>query len=73
MRYEIIREIKNACSGNQMRDVFFTCEEIADPDAWIRAREPRADEIERETLRDGLRYHVTTAGLVTEYSLTEDD
>ncbi len=71
MRYEVIREIKNSCSGNQMRDVFFAELEIADPDAWIRAQEPLADDIEREELPGGLRYRVNAAGLFTEYTLTE--
>ena len=33
MEYELVREIKNLCSNNQMRDVFFdevVCEDPAD-------------------------------------------
>lgn len=71
MNYEIIREIKNQCGNNQMRDVFFSEEEIGDPDAWIRRREPRAEEILREDIPNGIRYHVNERGLVTVYELTE--
>jgi hypothetical protein len=34
-RYEVIWEIFNKCSGNQMRDVFFEEIETDDPDAYI--------------------------------------
>ena len=36
--YELVREIKNLCRNNQMRDVFF--EEIAcdDPETYVRER-----------------------------------
>jgi len=36
MKYEIIREIFNRCSGNQMRDVFVSNEDVADPEAYVR-------------------------------------
>lgn len=35
-RYEMIREIFNSCSGNQMRDVFFTEVESDDLDAVVK-------------------------------------
>ena len=35
--YEVVREIQNSCSGNQMRDVFFEEIETDDPEAWVRA------------------------------------
>lgn len=35
--YEVVREIQNSCSGNQMRDVFFDEIETDDPVAWVRA------------------------------------
>ena len=37
MRYEMIREIFNKCSGNQMRDVFVSEVETDDPEAYVRA------------------------------------
>lgn len=71
MTYEIIKEIKNECGNNQMRDVFVSEEEIADPDAWIRQVERGADRIEKEVLRDGMKFLVDAQGLFTEYTLTE--
>ncbi|MCQ2451602.1 MAG: hypothetical protein MJ075_00510 [Oscillospiraceae bacterium] len=35
--YEMIREIFNSCSGNQMRDVFFSEVETDDPEALARS------------------------------------
>lgn len=34
--YEMVREIQNSCSGNQMRDVFFDEIETDDPAAYVR-------------------------------------
>ena len=34
--YEVVREIGNSCSGNQMRDVFFDEIETDDPAAAVR-------------------------------------
>ncbi|GMO61159.1 MAG: hypothetical protein Ta2G_20940 [Termitinemataceae bacterium] len=36
MQYELIREIFNQCSGNQMRDVFVSEVETDDTDAYIK-------------------------------------
>ena len=36
MEYEMIREIFNQCSGNQMRDVFFQEIETDDTDAVVK-------------------------------------
>lgn len=35
--YEVVREIQNSCSGNQMRDVFFEEIETDDPVEYVRA------------------------------------
>ena len=34
--YEVVREIQNSCSGNQMRDVFFEEVETDDPVAYVK-------------------------------------
>ena len=34
-KYEMIREIYNKCSGNQMRDVFVSDEETDDPEEFV--------------------------------------
>ena len=70
MIYEVIREIKNECGNNQMRDVFFDEVEMDDPDVWIRTEEPHAESIERDDSPKGLRYRVFSHGLFTEYTLT---
>jgi len=71
MRYEIIKEIKNDCANNQMRDVFFTEEEIPDVDAWIRQKEPFAQEYIREEIPGGIRYTVIAGEIPTVYTLSE--
>ena len=71
MYYEVIKEIKNNCSNNQMRDIFFEEYEMDDPDVWIREQEPDADEIEREDLSNGgIRYRIWKSDLPLQYDLT---
>ena len=36
MEYELVREIKNLCRNNQMRDVFFEEVECGDPADYVR-------------------------------------
>ena len=36
MEYELVREIKNLCRNNQMRDVFFEEVECDDPADYVR-------------------------------------
>ena len=71
MEYEVIRDIKNSCNGNQMRDVFFEEIETEDPDQWIRAKESDADAWRREDMQGGIRYYVEKSGLLTVYTLSE--
>ena len=35
--YEMVREIKNQCPNNQMRDIFFDEVETEDPVAYVKA------------------------------------
>ena len=70
MIYEVIKEIKNECANNQMRDVFFNEEEIADPEVWIRQKEPKATSIERDEMPNGVRYFVDDHGMTVVYTLT---
>ncbi len=73
--YEVVHEIFNLCSGNQMRDVFI--EEIEIPEGafedYIRSRHKEKDiTLERENLPDGnVRYNVYTAEIKQRYSFTE--
>ena len=36
MEYEMVREIKNLCPNNQMRDVFITEVETDDPEGYVK-------------------------------------
>lgn len=36
MEYELVREIKNLCPNNQMRDIFFDEVETDDPAEYVR-------------------------------------
>ena len=36
MQYEMVREIKNQCPNNQMRDIFFDEVETGDPAEYVR-------------------------------------
>ena len=71
MIYEVIKEIKNECANNQMRDVFFSEEEIDDPELWIRRKEPKAASIERDEMPNGVRYFVDDHGMTVVYTLTK--
>ena len=35
--YEVVREIKNQCPNNQMRDIFFDEVECGDPEGYVRS------------------------------------
>lgn len=72
-RYEMIWEIFNKCSGNQMRDVYFEELETADPDAYIAAKFKDGYEITRteEPATGTLVYEIREEGLLQRVSLTE--
>ena len=36
MEYELVREIKNLCRNNQMRDIFFEEVECDSPESYVR-------------------------------------
>ena len=50
--YELVREIQNSCSGNQMRDVFFEEIETDDPVAYVRFASVYRDFREAEDFKD---------------------
>ena len=35
-QYEVVRQIRNMCPNNQMRDIFFEEVETASPEAYVR-------------------------------------
>ena len=52
--YEVVREIKNSCPNNQMRDIIFEEIECADPETWLRQRlAGKTFELSAEPGRDG--------------------
>lgn len=72
--YEVVHEIFNRCSGNQMRDVFIEEAEIEDLEAYVveKYKDERDFTFEREDLADGtVLYHVNTAGILQRYTFTE--
>ena len=74
MRYELIREIFNQCSGNQMRDVFVSSVETDDPEGYLRdmlaGKEISVDGYRAEN--GDLIYDVLTDGLHQRFSFTAD-
>ena len=74
MRYEVIREIFNKCSGNQMRDVFVSTVETDDPEGYVRdLLKGKEVVIDKAVLQDGtIKFDVDIAGLKQRFSFTED-
>ncbi len=74
MRYEVIREIFNKCSGNQMRDVFVSTVETDDPEGYVRdLLKGKEVVIDKSVLKDGtIEFDVDIAGLKQRFSFTED-
>ncbi len=75
MRYELIREIFNQCSNNQMRDVFVSEIETDDPDGVVLSYCKDPKEIEEKTLTSegSLIYDVCTSGMRQRFSFTPDE
>lgn len=70
-RYEVIWEIFNKCSGNQMRDVFFEEIETDDPVAYVTERF-KGYRISSEPAASGaLVFEIEADGLRQKMSLTE--
>lgn len=71
--YEIVHEIFNQCSGNQMRDVFMEERELEDPEAYVRDRHPDKNMIlTKDTLPDGtVIIDLDLSGGRQRYSFTE--
>ena len=75
MRYELIREIFNQCSNNQMRDVFVSEVETEDTDAVARQFcTGQSFTIEKSHRADGvIIYDLVVDGLRQRLSFTPDD
>ena len=70
--YEMVREIKNLCRNNQMRDVFFEEVECDDPETYLRSRlKGKALEMTREEGSDGaVTIHAVIDGLIQKFVFT---
>lgn len=71
--YEVVHEIFNLCSNNQMRDVFIEEKMIADLEQYvISCHQDGEFTYEREDLEDGtVIFKVNTSGILQRYTFTE--
>ncbi len=71
--YEIVHEIFNKCSGNQMRDVFVEEREVEDPEAYVLSRHADKDIVlTKDVLADGtILIDLDLSGSRQRYSFTE--
>ena len=75
MRYEMIREIFNSCSNNQMRDVYVTEVETDDPAKIMEQYQKYEDDLlEREETDAGvIFFNLYSHGLRQRFTFTPDD
>ena len=75
MRYEMIREIFNSCSNNQMRDIYVSEVETDDPmEIMEQYRKYEDDVMERSDLDGGVIFiDLYSHGLHQRFSFTPDD
>ena len=72
MEYEVVREIKNLCPNNQMRDIFFDEVETDDPEEYVRNfLKGKAVEVTTEQGVNGaVTVHATCDGLIQRFVFT---
>ena len=72
MEYEMVREIKNLCPNNQMRDIFFDEVETDDPESYVRMfLKGKALEVSTEKGENGaVTVHATIDGLIQKFVFT---
>ncbi len=70
--YELVREIKNLCRNNQMRDIYFEEIECEDPQCYIRSLlQGRELEMTVEYGNGGcVTIHATVDGLMQKFIFT---
>ena len=75
MRYEMIREIFNSCSNNQMRDVYVTEVDTEDPALIMEQyRKYEDDLLERTDMDNGVVFfNLYSHGLRQRFTFTPDD
>ena len=72
MEYEMVREIKNLCPNNQMRDIFFDEVETDDPETYVRNfLKGKAVEVTTEKgIGGAVTVHATCDGLIQKFVFT---
>ena len=72
MEYEMVREIKNMCPNNQMRDIFFTEVETDDPESYVLSfLKGKAVEVSAQPGCNGaVTVHATCDGLIQTFTFT---
>ncbi len=72
MEYEMVRQIKNLCPNNQMRDVFFDEVETDDPVEYVRQfLKGKAVDITADPKAGGaVTVYATVDGLIQEFVFT---
>lgn len=73
--YEVVREISNSCSRNQMRDVFFEEVEIESPEEYVRRSIKGSDvRLDVQPLEAGaVCIYVESAGMFQKFLFTPLD
>ena len=71
--YEVVWEIFNLCSNNQMRDVFIEEAEIADTEQYVKNKFAGKEvTYEKSVLENGtVIYYIMTSGIHQRMSFTE--
>ncbi len=72
VEYEVVREIKNLCPNNQMRDIFFEEVSTRDPQRYVRELlKGKAVEVSAEIGQNGeLTVYATCDGLIQKFIFT---
>ena len=72
MEYEMVREIKNLCPNNQMRDIFFDEVETDDPESYVQTYlKGKAVDVSSECRADGtVTVYATCDGLMQRFDFT---
>ncbi|QNM06540.1 hypothetical protein [Qiania dongpingensis] len=71
--YEVVWEIFNQCSNNQMRDVLFDEVELDDPEDYVKKKfKGKEVSYEKEILEDGtVIFHIDASGIKERCTFTE--
>lgn len=70
--YELVREIKNLCHNNQMRDVFFEEVECGDPESYVRGllKGKNVELSVQPGAQGAVTIHATVDGLIQKFVFT---